>query len=179
MLPSLKEQDNRLATVLAGLTPQDREKPCYLPGGIVPAGNFIDLRLKELALHEWDIRSPQEPDVRLSQECLPSIMMLLADAKASGSLPWAFWPGSRLSTPVRYRFEVAQPIPISFDIAVAGDNVRLEDSGDGPADVNFKCETETFLLLINGRFDPSSTIANGRLAVEGNRELAADFCRTS
>ncbi|PKB78675.1 MAG: hypothetical protein BZY88_17190, partial [SAR202 cluster bacterium Io17-Chloro-G9] len=82
LLSSLKEQDDQLATVLTGLTPQDRIKPCYHPGGMVPAGNFIDLRLKELALHEWDIRSPTEPDTRLSRECLPSIMILLADARA-------------------------------------------------------------------------------------------------
>jgi|TARA_B100000809_G_scaffold17378_1_gene15445 hypothetical protein len=97
LLATLKQRDGQLADVLAGLGPERLETPCYHPGGIVPAGNFIDLRLKELALHEWDIRSALEPDAGLSRECLPSIMILLANSIASGSLPWAFWPGPQLA----------------------------------------------------------------------------------
>ena len=175
LLETLKQRDGQLAEVLAGLGPERLETPCYHPGGIVPAGNFIDLRLKELALHEWDIRSALEPDAGLSQECLPSIMILLANSIASGSLPWAFWPGPSLAAPVRYRFDVSKPVPISVEIAMSGDKVRLEDAGEGRADVTFRCDTETFLLLINGRLAPSPAIANGRLAVEGDSGMAADF----
>ena len=127
LLATLKQRDGQLADVLAGLGPERLETPCYHPGGIVPAGNFIDLRLKELALHEWDIRSALEPDAGLSPECLPSIMILVANSIASGSLPWAFWPGPSLAAPVRYRFDVSKPVPISVEIAMAGDQVRLEN----------------------------------------------------
>ena len=175
LLATLKQRDGQLAEVLAGLGPERLETPCYHPGGIVPAGNFIDLRLKELALHEWDIRSALEPDAGLSQECLPSIMILLANSIASGSLPWAFWPGPSLTAPVRYRFDVSKPVPISVEIAMSGDKVRLEDAGKGDPDVTFRCDTETFLLLINGRLAPSPAIADGRLAVEGDSGMAADF----
>ena len=175
LLATLKERDAQLADVLSGLKPEHLETPCYHPGGIVPAGNFIDLRLKELAFHEWDIRSSFEADAGLSQQCLPSIMILLANSLASGSLPWAFWPGPSLSAPVRYRFDVTKPVPISVNIAVSGDQVRMEDAGQGHADVTFRCDTETFLLLINGRLAPSPAIGNGRLAVEGDDTMAADF----
>ena len=175
LLASLAERDNQLVSVLAGLAPNNLETPCYHPGGIVPAGNFIDLRLKELALHEWDIRSPLNPDARLSRECLPSIMILLANSLASGSLPWAFWQGPSLSDPVRYRFDVTLPVPMRVCIAVSGDKVRLEDAGEGNADVTFRCDTETFLLLTNGRISPALAIATGRLEVEGDSEVAAGF----
>ena len=177
LLSNLKEWDSQLAAVLAGLVPENLETPCYHPGGIVPAGNFIDLRLKELALHEWDIRSALEPEAGLSHECLPSIMILLANSLASGSLPWAFWPGPSLSNPVRYRFDVSRPVPISVDIAVSGDKVRLEDTGESHPDVTFRCDTETFLLLTNGRLAPSAAIAAGRLEVEGDSQVADDFGR--
>jgi len=175
LLAILKQRDGQLADALAGLGPERLETPCYHPGGIVPAGNFIDLRLKELALHEWDIRSALEPDAGLSRECLPSIMILLANSIAFGSLPWAFWPGPSLTAPVRYRFDVSKPVPISVEIAMSGDKVRLEDAGKGDPDVTFRCDTETFLLLLNGRLAPSPAIAAGRLAVEGDSGLAADF----
>ena len=175
LLASLTERDNQLVSVLAGLAPDNLETPCYHPGGIVPAGNFIDLRLKELALHEWDIRSPLNPEAGLSRECLPSIMILLANSLASGSLPWAFWPGPSLSDPVRYRFDVTLPVPMRVDIAVSGDKVRLEDAEEGNADVTFRCDTEAFLLLTNGRISPALAIAAGRLEAEGDSEVAAGF----
>jgi predicted lipid carrier protein YhbT len=102
-------------------------------------------------------------------------MILLANSIASGSLPWAFWPGPSLAAPVRYRFDVSKPVPISVEIAMSGDKVRLEDAGEGRTDVTFRCDTETFLLLINGRLAPSPAITNGRLAVEGDSGMAADF----
>ena len=175
LLPAFEDRDHKLNGLLAGLSAQDREKPCYHPGGIVPAGNFVDLRIKEVALHDWDIRSSLEPNARLSPEAVPSIMLLLARSLASGSFPWAFWPGPKLSEPVRYRFEVAEPVPIRADIAVEGDRARLEDAGDGPADVTFRCNTETYLLLINGRVSPAPAMADGRLTVEGDAGLAAKF----
>ena len=175
LLATLTQRDSQLVSVLAGLAPENLETPCYHPGGIVPAGNFIDLRLKELALHEWDVRSPQDPEAGLSGACLPSIMILLANSLASGSLPWAFWPGPSLANPVRYRFDVTRPVPIRVDIAVSGDKVRLEDAGDSNADVTFRCDTETFLLLTNGRIATAPAIAAGRLEVEGDSQVAADF----
>ena len=80
-----------------------------------------------------------------------------------------------MPAPVRYRFDVSKPVPISVEIAMAGDQFRLEDAGEGRADVTFRCDTETFLLLLNGRLAPSPAIAAGRLAVEGDSGLAADF----
>ncbi len=58
---------------------------------------------------------------------------------------------------------------------MSGDKVRLEDAGKGDPDVTFRCDTETFLLLINGRLAPPPAIADGRLAVEGDSGMAADF----
>jgi uncharacterized protein (TIGR03083 family) len=111
VLAAYDAADDQLNRLLAGLDPQDRPKPCYHPGGIVPAQNFIDLRLKELAMHEWDIRSRLEPNAPLSPASLPAIMTTIADSIASGSIPWAFWPGPRLSAPVRYRFVVTDRSP--------------------------------------------------------------------
>ena len=60
LLETFIEKDNILINLLAGLGPEDQAKPCYHPGSIVPAGNFVDLRFKEIVLHQWDIRSAIE-----------------------------------------------------------------------------------------------------------------------
>jgi hypothetical protein len=61
LLSTLAANTDHLLQLLLGLGPQDRQKPCYHPGGIVPAENFANVRFKELALHQWDIRSVLEP----------------------------------------------------------------------------------------------------------------------
>ena len=96
-------------------------------------------------------------------------------SRHNGNVFERFALGPSLSTIVRYRFVVTQPVPISVDIAVSGDKVRLEDAGDGNADVTFRCDTETFLLLTNGRLAPVPAIAVDRLEVEGDNGVAADF----
>src|SRR5262249_23378566 len=172
MLAAYDAADEQLNHLLAGLSPQDRAKPCYLSGGLVSAQHFIDLRLKELAVHEWDIRSCLEPNAHLSPASLPAIMTTIAGSMASGSIPWAFWPGSRLPTPIRYRFVVTGPIPYRTTLVVAGDRVDLEEARDAAVDVTFHCETETFVLLLYGRLTLEAALDQGRVVVEGDRSLA-------
>lgn len=175
LLSTFDATDSRLNQLLAGLSPQDRDKPCYHGGGIVPAENFIDLRLNELAIHEWDIRSSLELEAHVAPEGLPSTLLLLSRSLAAGSVRWAFWPGPKLSTPVRYRFEVAQPVPIRVDIVVQGDRASVEKPGEIPANVSFSCDTETFVLVMYGRVSAADAIASGRLSVAGDSQLAVQF----
>ena len=175
LLSTLEARANHLNQLLAGLNAQDREKPCYHPGGIVPAGNFVDLRFKELGLHEWDIHSALEPEASLIPDSLDSMVILIKESFASGSLRWAFWPGPSLPQPVRYRFDVKEPVPISADIVVEGDQFRFEEPSATPADVTFHCDTGTLALLTSGRIPAAQAVASGRLAVEGDSGLAEQF----
>ena len=175
LLSTLEARTNHLTQLLTGLSPEDRDKPCYHPGGIVPAGNFVDLRFKELALHQWDIRSALEPDPSLVPGSLPSMVVLMTESFASGSIRWAFWPGPALDQPVRYRFDVAGPAPFKADILVEGDKFRLEEPSEGPADISFRCNTDTLALMMYGRMDASAAISRGKLEVDGDGDLAAQF----
>lgn len=167
--------DDQLNGLLAGLNQQDRAKPCYHPGGIVPAENFIDLRLKELTLHEWDIRSRLEPNAHLSSANLPAILTNIADSIASGSIPWAFWPGPKLSAPIRYSFAVTGPVLYRTTLIVAGDRVDIEKTGDATADVTFQCDTEAFVLMMYGRLSLEAALDNGRVVIVGDRSLAIEW----
>src|SRR5205823_14879426 len=53
LLATFDTTNDHLNRLLAGLRPEERTILCYHPGGMVAAQNFIDLRLKELAVHEW------------------------------------------------------------------------------------------------------------------------------
>ncbi len=175
LLETYLEKDNHLINLLTGLSPGDQAKPCYHPGSIVPAGNFVDLRFKEVILHEWDIRSAIEEKSGLSASGLASIIILIQESFASGSLRWAFWAGPALDRPVRYRFDVKTPLPVTADIVVDGDKFRYEETSQDTADVTFRCHTHVFALLMYGRMAAADAIAAGHLAIDGDADLAAQF----
>ena len=125
LLSALAANTDHLLQLLLGLSPEDRHKPCYHPGGIVPAENFVDLRFKELALHQWDIRSVLEPGAEVVPGSWPSIIVLIKESLASGSLRWAFWGGPALSQPVRYRFEVL-PRGFAAELLVDADGLVID-----------------------------------------------------
>ena len=175
LLETYIEKDNHLINLLTGLGPADQIKPCYHPGSIVPAGNFVDLRFKEVVLHQWDIRSAIEEKEGLSAASLESMVILIQESFASGSLRWAFWAGPALDKPVRYRFEVKTPVAVTADIIVEGDKFRYEQDGQGTADVTFRCHTHIFALLMYGRIPATQAISEGHLAIDGDKGLAEQF----
>ena len=175
LLAALEARTTHLVQLLTGLSEENRNKPCYHAGGIVPAGNFVDLRFKELALHQWDIRSALESGVDLVPVSLALMVVLLTESFASGSIRWAFWSGPALDQPVRYRFDVREPAPFKADIVVEGDKFRFEEPSAGSADVTFRCDTGTLALMMYGRLDASAAISQGSLEVEGDSALASRF----
>jgi uncharacterized protein (TIGR03083 family) len=171
LLSTFQTTNERLCQLLAGLQPDEQRKPCYHPGGVTLAHQFADLRLKELALHEWDIRSQLEPAARLAPAAYTAILRLLDQAIASGSLRWGFSAGEPLAAPLRYRFIVDEPAPYQLDIVVSGDTAQQEAAGDARADVTLRCDSETFILLLCGRLPIDDAVQTGRIATEGNQEL--------
>jgi len=145
------------------------------PGGIVPAENFVDLRFKELALHQWDIRSVLEPGAEVVPGSWPSMIVLITESLASGSLRWAFWGGPALSQPVRYRFEVLEPPSFRADIVVEGDKFRFEAPSEKPAAVEFRCNAGTLALIMSGRMAVSDAVSQGKLVLKGDSGFASRF----
>jgi hypothetical protein len=175
LLTAFRTANDQLEAVLTSLRPDQYTIPCYHPGGIVQPQQFVDLRLKELAVHEWDIRASLEPEAHIAPACLPAIVRLLDDAVASGSMRWGFRSGEPLTTPVRYRIEVTKPVPYFTDLVVTGDAVQQDAGGTGQPDVIFRCDTETFVLLVYGRLPFDQAVDDGRLRVEGNQTAARAF----
>ncbi|MDA0262812.1 MAG: maleylpyruvate isomerase family mycothiol-dependent enzyme [Chloroflexi bacterium] len=159
---------------LSGLTDADNDKPCYHPAGTISVGTYLDLRLTELIVHEWDFRSRLEADAALSAASLPAIMEMLP-VFVVGRL---FDPGTRLDSSGRFRFELTGAAPGSYDIvAGGGQKALMESASDKRPDAVFGCDTQTFLLLVYGRGSMDEALANKRVFVSGNTELAARFGR--
>jgi uncharacterized protein (TIGR03083 family) len=165
----------RLHALLAGVSPEDWERPCYHPWRLMPVRQFLAMTLQELILHGWDIRSRVAPKAALAPESLPALLELIATSRTSGFLTWAFRPGARLSTPVRYRFAVTGAVPSRVDIVVEGDHAAIAEAEDMAASVTFHCDPETYVLVMYGRLSLEAARAMGRLRVEGDQALNVAF----
>jgi uncharacterized protein (TIGR03083 family) len=172
LLAAFTATSDQLHQLLAECGPSDWETLCYHPASLLPVRTVVALRLTELVMHGWDIRSQFEPEAHLAPESLPAFLELM-----TGVFQWAFWPGTRCAAPVRYRFEVTGPLPLKTDIVVEGDQARLEPGESAQANVTFRCVTELFVLLLYGRLTLPHAIAAGHIAAEGETELIPVFAQ--
>lgn len=171
LLATFATRYDQLGELLAKFGPQDWVKPCWhARRGVLPARGYVDLRIQELAVHDWDIRWAIEPEPHLN----PESVRLLLEA-ASTWLGMSFRPGPRLSSPLVYRFEVTGWPSLRHLVVVAGDSFRVIPRSEAEANVVLRCDPETYLLLVCGRLRAAGAVAEGRLAVAGDALLAEQF----
>jgi uncharacterized protein (TIGR03083 family) len=171
LLEEFSEGYNRLGQVLQELQPEDWDKPCFHRRGILPVRDYVGLRVQELAIHGWDMRSAFDDSAEPSEQPLA----VMVDRMVPRWLTNTFSREGAPPSPVRYRFDVAGPVPVHQDLVVEGEKFSIEPVSGGDADVTFRCNTGNYLLLIYGRLDLSRGVPSARLEVSGNRELATLF----
>ena len=160
---------DRLNALLSRMAPDDWDKQCYHPASYLSVRRYLILRLAEMSVHEWDIRSRLEPSAKLPDAVTPTLMELLPGFVV-GRL---FQPGAAIEQPSRFRFNLTDGT--SYDIVAGGGELRMEDSASAAADVTFTCSGSTFALLAYGRFTVDEAAAAGNITIEGDRELAGQF----
>jgi uncharacterized protein (TIGR03083 family) len=170
LLDAFRDGYQRLDSVLRGLQPADWDKPCYHRRGILPTRDYVGLRLQELTIHGWDIRSAFNRAATLSERPLQALLGV-----AQRWLSNTFRPVPHLAAPIRYRFDVSGPVSIQQDVMVSQDSFQREPVTDRSADVTFRCTTGDYLLFVYGRLPLDQAVDTGRLEVEGNRQQASLF----
>ncbi len=169
LVDAFAQNCKRLDALLAQMSPEDWDKQCYHPAAYLTVRRYLILRLAEMSVHEWDIRSRLEPSAKLPDNVVPTLMELLPGFVV-GRL---FQPGASIASPSRFRFDLTDGG--SRDIVAGGGELRMEDSIGATADVTFKCDGSTFALLAYGRLTVEKAVAAGYITVEGDRALAAQF----
>jgi len=160
----------QLDQVVAALRPQDWETRCHHPMGPETVRTLIDVRLTELAMHGWDIRSRFDPQATLSTDSLPALCNTIPRAVRR-----AFRPEASRRTTVCYRFVTTKPVSVRQDIVLSREGGRCEPASDSRADVTFQCTAETYVLVMFGRCTVEAALRDGRLSYEGDPELVAAF----
>ncbi len=174
LLAGYNDSRVRFDAVFSEVKEEDKDKPCYHAAGTISVETYLNLRLTELIVHEWDIRSRLEPAPVMSADSLPSIMEMFP-VFVVGRL---FDPGANMQTSARFRFELTGDVPGSHDIVTGGGQKALmESASDKRPDAIFGCDTQTFVLLVYGRLSMEKAVADGLVAVSGDTSLTALFGR--
>lgn len=173
LLSAFVEGNEELDRVLSGIRPQDWDNLCYHAMGPEPVRVWIDMRITELTMHGWDIRSSFDTKATLSPESLTALINTIPRAVRR-----AFRPNAARLRPVRYRIEVTGPISISHDIVLSPEGARSEPARASQADVTFRCDAQTYALVMFGRLGVDAAIGDGRMSFQGDKRLVDEFGRS-
>ena len=153
------------------LGPNDWETPCWhLRRGAISAADYLELRIQELAIHDWDMRHGLEDSPQLNPECVSTL--LSATPKWLGM---CFRPGEKLDAPVVYEFDLAPPYETSIIVRVAGDSFDFPSGDQVPDRWTVCAEAPAFLLFIYGRITGREAIAANEFAITGDPDLLDRF----
>ncbi|PKB71275.1 MAG: hypothetical protein BZY87_06585 [SAR202 cluster bacterium Io17-Chloro-G6] len=131
--------------------------------GAMTAASYVELRIQELAIHDWDMRSAFQPDAGLDPDCVRILIEM-----SPTWLGMCFRPSARLAKPVTYGFNVDAG---QFKMSVTGDTFEMGPTGlddVSQADLTLGATAEQYLLFTYGRLTAADGISSGNLAVEGD-----------
>ena len=131
--------------------------------GTISAESYVDLRIQELVIHDWDIRSGGAGSGDLDEE---GAVALLPASEMWYQL--CFRPTDALSSPVTYRFDVAGPgdARLQHDVVVTGDGFQVsESSSDRRPELTVRADAGAYLLCLYNRVDWNVAKRAGRIRV--------------
>ncbi|MYC33023.1 MAG: hypothetical protein F4X64_07595 [Chloroflexi bacterium] len=131
--------------------------------GTISAESYVDLRIQELVIHDWDIRSGGAGSGNLDPE---GAVALLPASEMWYQL--CFRPTAPLTTPVTYRFDIGEPegANLRHDVIVTGDTFTVtECSSDRQPELTVRTDAGTYLLCLYNRVDWNTAKRAGRLRV--------------
>ncbi len=133
--------------------------------GTMSADSYLDLRIQELVIHDWDMRSGGTGQAALDHN---GILALLPVSEMWYEL--CFRPAPPLPRPLVYRFHInseSSEVRLHHDVSVSGDAFTISPPSDARAPhLTITCNAETYLLCLYGRVNWVSARTEGRLDVK-------------
>lgn len=172
LLEVFRERHAKLHQVYASMASGDWERPCFHRIHLQTIRGYTHLRLAEVSYHTWDLKAGLETSPQLLPEVIPTLVEWLPTW-----FGWGFFPQEPLDQVLRYRFQVGDPEPLAWDVAVLGDRFLVKWPADAPATVTFRCNGETAALVFGSRIPWRRAKDRGVLAVEGAQGQVDAFFR--
>src|SRR5215510_5873418 len=105
LLTAFDDTTDRFNHRVTRLSAAEAETACYHPGNLLSVRTLVGLRLLELVVHGWDIRSPLEPATSLSVESAAVLVEWWPEF-----VTWGFQPDVSLLPGGRFRFVFTENI---------------------------------------------------------------------
>jgi uncharacterized protein (TIGR03083 family) len=146
LITEYETRSSILVESAARLTAEERRMNAWWMRGPMPLGRFLEFRLFELAIHDWDIRSGIDPRAEVRPEILPTLVPLLESRLAQFAGPK---PGQR--APGTYRLTVERVAPVQWDIEIDEQGLRVQPGGSLKPDATLTVEPNALALVLAGR----------------------------
>ena len=165
VLHALAERNEGYCEYLDSLDVAALPTPVDLSFMVLPVWQLALVRMNEVVLHRWDIRSVQQPDVPVDSEGVPlALEMSLGGAQIMAT------HGEK--TNGTWQLDVTGPGGGSVVVRVQGDQVSAQRGTAPEADVRLTLPAEALLRLLWGRLDLATALDSGRARLDGDRGKA-------
>jgi uncharacterized protein (TIGR03083 family) len=154
--------------LLRSLDGPSMNRVCYDVRGLGTVADIIDLRIMELVVHGWDLKSRLDSPAHLPPDSFPSLAAVIGR-----SVKWIVWPADSLPEPVLYQFDLEDFSPREWDILISGDHVEIYHDAANEPDAKFIGDPEGFLLFMFGRLSLAQMVEAGRMRTDTNPALIA------
>ena len=171
LLELFKDSYSALHKVLLGFTGNDWDLPCWhARSGVISSGQYLDLRVQELVVHQWDIFRSLDDGAHLD-----SAGMRLLFGIANNWLEMTFRPSPPLEMPVVYRFNVdGIDSPVTHLICY-GDRFEICNDILNEINCDIYCDAESYILFIYGRLKRHNGIGVDNFKVCEDSDLLGKF----
>ncbi len=140
--------------------------------GTMSAESYVDLRIQELVIHDWDMRAR---DTGVGDLDSDGIVALLPASEMWYQL--CFRPTATLTTPAAYRFEISgggEGAALRHDVVVTGDSYTVsERSPENQPELTIRADANTYLLCLYNRVDWNTAKRAGRVRVSQTADTIA------
>ena len=140
--------------------------------GTMSAESYVDLRIQELVIHDWDMRARDTGVGDLDPE---GIVALLPASEMWYQL--CFRPTAPLTTPAVYRFEIGgggEGATLQHDVVVAGDSYTVSECSPGnQPELTIRADANTYLQCLYNRVDWNTAKRAGRVRVSQTADTIA------
>ncbi len=139
--------------------------------GTISAESYVDLRIQELVIHDWDIRSGGTGAGDLDSDGAAALL--------PASEMWyqlCFRPSAPLTTPATYRFDIGGGggATLQHDVVVTGDTFTVSAcSPERQPELTVRADAGTYLLCLYNRLDWNDSKRGGRIRVSQSPDTIA------
>ena len=140
--------------------------------GTMSAESYVDLRIQELVIHDWDMRAGNTGVGDLDPD---GIVALLPASEMWYQL--CFRPTATLTTPAVYRFEIGgggEGATLQHDVVVTGEGFTVSEcSPQNQPELTICADANTYLLCLYNRVDWNTAKRAGRVRVSQTADTIA------